>query len=130
MLGSKDFRIRVLWERKQFACRTSFSVFFLLLLLFPEIPAAPELTDTRLVLLSNEITSPNKLRTLAMVGLNINGTIIDSALQNNRDDITEAAYKVLKQWRDSQSNKTTAYTQICQTLRDVKMDILITETLQ
>ena len=97
---------------------------------FPEIPAAPELTDTRLVLLSNEITSSNKLRTLAMVGLNINGTIIDSALQNNGDDITEAAYKVLKQWRDSQSDKTTAYTQICQTLRDVKMDILITETLQ
>ena len=97
--------------------------------IFPDSPAAPELTDARLVLLSNEITSRSKLRTLATVGLNVDSSIVSTALRNNRDDITEAAHTVLTQWRDSQPNKTIAYKQICEVLRRVKMEILITEML-
>ena len=89
-----------------------------------------ELSDSRLVLLCDEINQPRKLRKLAVVGLNMDTKTIDSALQNYRGDIIEAAYSVLQQWRDSQPNRTIAYEQICQALRDVKMDMLITETLK
>ena len=98
-------------------------------LIFPDSPAAPELTDARLVLLSNEITSRSKLQTLATVSLNVDSSIVSTALRNNRDDITEAAHTVLTQWRDSQPNKSIAYKQICEALRRVKIKILITEML-
>ena len=61
-----------------------------------------------------------------MVGLKMDRTVIDSALLNNRD-ITEAAYSVLTQWRDSQPNKAIAYTRICEALRNVKMAALIND---
>ena len=88
-----------------------------------------ELSDPRLVLLSEEINQARKLRRLAVVGLKMDSVVIDSSLQNNTD-IVEAAYHVLKQWRDSQPDRTTAYKQICQALRNVKMEMLITEALQ
>ena len=65
-----------------------------------------------------------------MLGLRMDSTVVDTALHNNRDAITEAAYIVIKRWRDSQPNKTTAYMKICEALRNVKMDMLIIETLQ
>ena len=98
-------------------------------LLLPDSTEQLNLTDAQLVLLSEEINLPRKLRKLGIVGLKIDNNIIDSALQNNTD-IVEAAYDVLKQWRDSQPDKTSAYTQICQALTDVKMEMLINETLK
>ena len=86
-----------------------------------------EFTDGRLVLLSKEITTTGQLRILASFGLKVDLAVIDTALHNNRDEITEAAYTVLTKWRDSQSNKHTAYTQMCKALRRVKMHLLITK---
>ena len=42
---------------------------------------------------------------------------IDSALQNNKDDIVEATYRVLMQWRDSETDKVIAYKHICEALK-------------
>ena len=93
----------------------------------PDSNKAPEFTDIKLVLLSNGITAPSKLRFLATVGLNMDKAFIDSALQNNKDAISEAAYTVLTQWRDSQKNQSFAYREICKALRRMKMDMLITK---
>ena len=88
-----------------------------------------ELTDGRLVLLSEEINQQRKLRKLAIVGLKMSDHVIESALQSN-PDIVDAAYTVLEQWRKSDPDRTVAYTEICQTLRDVNMAMLIKDTLQ
>ena len=72
------------------------------------------------------------LRTLATVGLQMKETIVDSQLANHRDDINSAAYEVLKEWRNTQVNKTEAYINICKALKheDVDLESLINETLQ
>ena len=85
-----------------------------------------ELTDARMVLLSSEITSKSTLRNLATVGLNVESAIINRALTNNKDDISEAAHTVLTEWRNRQPNKSIAYTRICEVLTRRKLEMLIT----
>ena len=97
------------------------------MLIVPESTEHLELTDVRLILLSEGINQPSKLRKLAVLGLKMGASVIDSALQNNKDDIDEAAYRVLMQWRVSQPDKWVAYKQICEALRRVRMDMLITK---
>ena len=48
----------------------------------------------KLVMLSNEITETNTLRSLAVVGLNMQCGTVDSHL-NNEGNINDAAYEVL-----------------------------------
>ena len=56
---------------------------------------------------------------------------MDSCLQNN-DDINDAAYEVLNDWRKTQVSKYEAYTNICKALKhgDVQLEFLIGEALQ
>ena len=90
-----------------------------------------EFTDGKLIRLSNKITKKRTLRTLAIVGLGVKGETVDSCLQNN-DDINDAAYEVLNDWRKTQVSKYEAYTNICKALKhgDVQLEFLIGEALQ
>ena len=91
-----------------------------------------ELTGAKLVKLSNKITKPSMLRTLATVGLQMKETTVDSQLVNHPNDINSAAYEVLKEWRNTQVDQTEAYTNICLALRheDVDLESLINEALR
>ena len=62
-----------------------------------------KLTDAMLHLLSQRISSPGQLRTVATKGLNMEQYVLDKYLHNEKD-IDEAAFKVLKEWRVSQEN--------------------------
>ena len=55
---------------------------------------------------------------------------IGGHLQNNNRIITEAAYSLLLEWRVSQTDKKTAYINLCDALRRVRMPYLINELEQ
>ena len=80
-------------------------------------------TDEDLVDLSNSITKPKILRTLAVIGLKMRRKIVDTHLQNEAD-INDAAYGVLNEWMNSQVNEAEAYTNICKALADAHLDHL------
>ena len=80
-------------------------------------------TDVNLVNLSNCITKPKVLRTLAVVGLKMKRKTVDTHLQN-KSDINEAAYEVLNEWMNSQANEMQAYTNICKALTEAQLEHL------
>ena len=55
------------------------------------------LSDVHLVTLSSMITEPQMLRNLAVVGLGMKNATVDSRL--NKDNINDASYEVLSEWR-------------------------------
>ena len=89
-----------------------------------------KLTDERLVKLSNRITEKGKFRTLGIIGLGISNSTVKRHLQNT--DITEAAFEMLDEWRDSQDNEEVAYTNVCKALKhdEVAMEFLIGQVLE
>ena len=89
-----------------------------------------QLTDERLVKLPNRITERGKLRTLAIIGLGISNSTVKRHLQNS--DITEAAFEMLDEWRDSQENEAAAFINICKALKheEVGMEFLIGQAFE
>ena len=79
--------------------------------------------------LAKEITNSSQLRTLGLK-LKLGDSKIDTALTNHRYDINDAAYDVLRNWRDSQEDATEAYKEICKALKDAKQNLLISKVLQ
>ena len=73
--------------------------------------------------LSNSITKPKILRTLAVVGLKMKRKTVDTHLQNEAD-INDAAYGVLNEWMNTQVNDIQAYTNICKALTDAQLEHL------
>ena len=88
-----------------------------------------ELTDSMLLSLSREFTNRSDLRTLA-VKLGQDKSKVDTSLTNHQNDINEAAYDLLKQWRDSKHDATVAYQEICKALKDAKQTFLISKVLR
>ena len=88
-----------------------------------------EFTDAHLVELSMNIIDSTMLRNLAVVGFKMKRAIVESRLHNNRD-FTDAAYEVLKEWRNSQETPTEAYTNMCRALRRAGIQYLIGDVLQ
>ena len=70
-----------------------------------------KMIDVNLLQLSNNITNPGMLRKLAVVGLGMESTIVDTHLNNN-NNINDASHEVLKEWRNSQQNDNEAYRNI------------------
>ena len=87
------------------------------------------LTDYMLLSLSREFTNRSDLRTLA-VKLGQDKSKVDTSLTNHQNDINEAAYDLLKQWRDSKYDATVAYQEICKALKDAKQTFLISKVLR
>ena len=82
-----------------------------------------------LLSLAREFTNRSDLRTLA-VKLGQDKSKVDTSLTNRQNDINEAAYDLLKQWRDSKYDATVAYKEICQALKDAKQTFLISKVLR
>ena len=80
-----------------------------------------ELTDAMIQSLSERITNEADLQKLATNGLKVEGYVIDSHVTNARCDITLAALKVLKSWRNDQGNSKIAYRKLCDALRNTHM---------
>ena len=72
-----------------------------------------ELTHKRLYSVARRLTKKSHIRKLGWK-LGVKDHNIDSIFCNNKGDITEAAYEILKEWRSGQPNPATAYI----TLRD------------
>ena len=82
---------------------------------------AEQFTDVRLLKLSNRITDRLKLRSLAIIGLGKTIPEVERHMQNT--DITDAAYNILCEWRDSQENNEVAYKNICKALKNDEVDM-------
>ena len=56
---------------------------------------------------------------------------VDTRLNNN-NNINDAAYEILNEWRNTQDNEMNAYMNMCKALRhvEVKLELLIGEALQ
>ena len=87
------------------------------------------MTDIGLQKLSRMMTDTEELRFLAIYGLKMEQHLVTRHLQNHQNDITGAAYKILSQWRTSQTNDTTAYKNLQQALLDNNMKYFIENAL-
>ena len=79
--------------------------------------------------LAKEITSSSDVRTLGLK-LELDNSKITTSLTNYPNNINDAAFDVLRQWRDSQEDATVAYGKICEALKDAKQNFLISKVLQ
>ena len=68
-----------------------------------------ELAESMLQKLPEKITEEGELRALGLIGLGMKAEQIDRHLKDNQRDIRSAVFKVLMEWRTSQSDLTIAY---------------------
>ena len=71
----------------------------------------------------SEALQKGDLRKLAIRGLGMKENEVDTALENHRGDLNEAADQVLKQWWKSQENGSIAYTKLFQALGVVNLPL-------
>ena len=85
-----------------------------------------------LLKLSKKINQKIDILTLATIGLDMDEDDVDGILRDNKDEIHMAVYNVLKVWKRSEPDSKTAFTNLCDALKnkDVNMESLIDETLQ
>ena len=74
--------------------------------------------------LSQSITKKFDLRKLALHGLNMKSSEIERHLANESYDISEAAYQLLVEWRNSQDDECTAYIKIQNALASAELSYL------
>ena len=79
--------------------------------------------------LSEKITKGSDLRALALKGLGVEHSKVDRFL-NTYNDVTNASYYFLVDWRTSQCDLKKAYINICQALCKAGMPLHIDEVLQ
>ena len=91
---------------------------------FPKKSVSDKLTYEKLLQLSENLNK-DQLRTLAIKGLKMAGDKIDPHLYDNSSDIKTAVYNFLKEWRDSQENEKSAYSNICEALERAEMPLKI-----
>ena len=89
-----------------------------------------ELTEKSLLLLSRRLTKEAEIHSLAVDGLEMKNHVIDKFLSDNKGDITTAAYKLLNEWFKNQSDRKTAYVNICRALKDAEMEFYIKDVLE
>ena len=90
-----------------------------------------ELTDDKLLSLSQEITGHGQLRCLAIHGLKIKSNVVESCLAN-ATEISEAAYQVMLRWIKNEPDRKVAYDNMCRALTHNKVEqrLLIEEVLK
>ena len=84
-----------------------------------------KLTDSRILKLSEIITTGADLRKLGLLGLKLDGHIVQKHLTNNKQDITSAAFELVIEWRKNQSHNSAAYKNICYALIDAGLELFI-----
>ena len=67
------------------------------------------------------------LRKFATDGLRISASDVQRHLQNNQNDISEAAHRILTEWHNTQDDDETAFHGICDALHRVGMKRLAKE---
>ena len=66
-------------------------------------------TSTKMFKLSRRISNVGNLRTLAIIGLGMEASDVEVFIQNDRNDISSAAFNLLTDWGRKQHNKITAF---------------------
>ena len=85
------------------------------------------LTSSKLFRLSGHITNAYDLRSLGIDGLRVEANKVDTLIHNHPNDISSAAYDLLRDWSKTQPNKIIALERMLEALQRVKMSSLITE---
>ena len=85
-----------------------------------------DLTDSDILKLSMRLTNKSDLRILG-VGLRLESYVIESIMYDNRNDISNAAYRMLNEWYMSQANRKIAYTNLHDALECAGMRFLAYE---
>ena len=83
-----------------------------------------QLTDGMLVSLAKKVTSQITVHNLAVRGLGIERSVVESSIYNHNRDINMAMFDVLRQWRLSQPSAREAYSNLYQALVNVQMSEL------
>ena len=74
-----------------------------------------EVNDMHIVDIAEFLTEKPQIRKLG-VTLGLKAREVDSILENNKDNINEAAYKVLQKWFQGQSNRAVAYVNLTEAM--------------
>ena len=88
-----------------------------------------ELTDKKVSALSKRITDHEQLRTLAIEGLTLPATKVQTCL-TDEEKIGDAAHKVLTGWLVSKPDRKIAYDEMCRALDKVDLKMYIAEVLE
>ena len=88
-----------------------------------------QLTDQRLLLLSQLITEQEELRALALFGLNIPDHEVAKHFVDNRGSINTAAYNLLRDWRRTQRDEREAFDNMKAALEAVNMGYYVGKAL-
>ena len=91
---------------------------------------SPSLSDVHVLQLSQRLTNPGDLKTLAYQGLKLESHEIESAISNKPNDIQSAAHEILKIWQKQQSNEKKAYSKLVAALTECKMHMLVSQLKQ
>ena len=79
--------------------------------------------------LSRKMTSKSDLRLIGLT-LDVDSNAIDRHMHNARYEISEAAYKVLREWRNRYEDKREAFSKMCAALRRANMGMHVGEILE
>ena len=90
---------------------------------------SPQLNDKDIVAVAKLLTDKFKIRELGM-NLYLNAAEVDSIMENNKDNINEAAYQVLQNWLHGQSKRTTAYVNLKKALCDSQLSMIANDALK
>ena len=85
-----------------------------------------ELNYIHIVDVGNHLTEKPQVRKLG-VTLGLEAREVDSILEYNKDNINEAAYKVLQKWFQSESSRTTVYANLNTALHDIKLSMIASD---
>ena len=82
-------------------------------------------------MLANKITERSKLFCLAIHGLALDPSAVQTCVTNHERDISGAAHQVLTDWINNEIDRKVAYDKMCRALahEEVKLRLLIDEVL-
>ena len=83
-----------------------------------------QLTDRKLLELSEHFTDTEMLRSLTITGLNMGDHVIDSRI-NNHQKINEAAHECLKEWRLNEQHSHVTCSKLIKALDIVGLSSLV-----
>ena len=87
------------------------------------------MNDKDIVAVTKLLTDKFKIREFGL-NLHLNAADIDSILENNKDNINEAAYQVLQKWLHGQSKRSAAYVNLKQALCDSQLSMIANDILK
>ena len=75
------------------------------------------------------LTEKSQIRKLGIT-LGLKAREVDSILENNKDNINEATYKVLQKWFQTQSSRATAYANLNRALHATELSMIASDVFQ